>query len=228
MGILRAPRHLKNFIKMKGSYTKFGATESQLFERLDESPDENFYSTPRLVHHIDEEARFTLSEFYKSLLTTDSIVLDLMSSWTSHLPESPKPAKVVGHGMNEEELAANPILDNYFIQNLNQTSKLPLNNDTYDVCLISVSVQYLTDPVTVFSEVARILKPDGSIVISFSNRMFPTKAVAIWRAMDSAGHGKLIIEYLENTANFRAVHFTNISPNKYRADPLFVVTGKAI
>ena len=107
---------------MKGSYTKFGATESQLFERLDEAPDENFYSTPRLVPHKAEQARFTLSEFYKSLLTTDSIVLDLMSSWTSHLPETPKPAKVVGHGMNEEELAANTILDNYFIQNLNKTS----------------------------------------------------------------------------------------------------------
>ena len=213
---------------MKGSYTKFGATESQLFERLDEAPDENFYSTPRLVHHIDEQARFTLSEFYKSLLTTDSIVLDLMSSWTSHLPETPKPAKVVGHGMNEEELAANPILDNYFIQNLNKTAKLPLKNDTYDICLIAVSVQYLIDPLSVFSEVARILKPEGSIVISFSNRMFPTKAVAIWRALDNAGHGKLVMKYLESTTTFRAVSHTNISPNEKQKDPLFVVTANAI
>ncbi|MEE2662263.1 MAG: methyltransferase domain-containing protein [Pseudomonadota bacterium] len=213
---------------MKGSDSEFEASGSELFKRLDESPDEKFYSTPRLVHHIDDEARLALSEFYKSLLITDSIVLDLMSSWTSHLPVTPKPAKVVGHGMNKEELAANPILDNYFIQNLNKTAKLPLKSNTYDVCLLSVSVQYLTDPLSVFSEVSRILKPEGSIVISFSNRMFPTKAVAIWRALNSAGHGKLLVKYLENTTTFRAVTFTDISPNKYHTDPLFVVTGKAI
>jgi len=213
---------------MKGPYTEFGATGSKLFERLDESPDENFYRAPRLVHHIDDEARLALSEFCKPLITENSVVLDLMSSWTSHLPESIKPAKVVGHGMNEEELAANLILDNYFVQNLNKTAELPLRNNTYDVCLISVSVQYLTDPLSVFSEVARILKPGGSVIVSFSNRMFSTKAVAIWRALDSEGHGKLVMEYLESTMNFREVSFTNISPNKYKTDPLFVVTGQAI
>lgn len=200
---------------------------SENFLRIDERPDEDFYSIPRLVHHIDDAACIALSSFYASIITEGSIVLDLMSSWVSHLPESPKPATVTGHGMNKQELDANPILDHYFIQNLNKTIKLPLNDDTYNFCLIAVSVQYLVDPVGVFSEIGRILKPGGSLIISFSNRMFPTKAVAIWRKMDANGQGDLIRSYLEKTTAFRAIEHIDISPNPNKTDPLFVVTAQA-
>ena len=180
------------------------------FARVDQMPDEMFYSMPRLVTHIDEAACAALSAFYQSVLHNGDVILDLMSSCVSHLPASLQPGKVVGQGMNSIELEANPQLDEFFVQNLNKSPALPFDENTYDACLIAVSVQYLVDPVAVFSEISRVLKPDGLLTVSFSNRMFPSKAVAIWRSMDDTGHGQLVAAYLRRSARFSDIEIGDI------------------
>lgn len=196
------------------------------FSRIDETPDPFFYSTPRLVTHIDDDACAALTAYYADILKDGDRILDLMSSCVSHLPADLKPEQVVGHGMNAAELAANPQLDRFFLQDLNTTQVLPLEESAFDACLIAVSVQYLIDPVGVFAEIGRILRPGGKVAVSYSNRMFPTKAVAIWRALDDAGHGRLIADYLDNTALFGGISVSDISPRPGRTDPLYVVTAQ--
>ena len=195
------------------------------FARIDETPDELFYNTPRLVTHVDDAACAALTAFYAQLFCEGDIVLDLMSSCVSHLPPIPKLAKVTGHGMNAQELGANSQLDEYFVQNLNASPLLPLDNGKYDTCLVAVSVQYLTNPIEVFTEIGRILKPGGMVVVSFSNRMFLTKATAIWRTTDDAGHGHLVRAYLEETSIFKNIQIMDISPALGAKDPLFTVVA---
>lgn len=203
--------------------TRFSSAD---FRRVDEKPDELFYSMPRLVTHIDDAACAALSAFYETHLRDGDRILDLMSSCVSHLPSSLRPAKVVGHGMNMTELAANPQLDDYVVQNLNKEPELPFEEASFDACLIAVSVQYLVNPLAVFDDVARVLRPGGLIAVSFSNRMFPTKAVAIWRATGDAGHGRLVADYLNDTRKFEDTAIDNISPQPGRTDPLFIVTAR--
>lgn len=198
------------------------------FARADEMPDEMFYGMPRLVTHIDDAACAALARYYGTILKDGMRILDLMSSCVSHLPETLKPEQVIGHGMNATELDANPQLDEYFIQNLNRNPNFAAENDTFDACLIAVSVQYLTNPVAVFSEIGRILKPGGNIAVSYSNRMFPTKAVAVWRRMDDGGHGALVESYLRRAGKFENIEVQTISPAPGRSDPLFVVSGTAL
>ena len=197
------------------------------FVRVDETPDEMFYGMPRLVTHIDEDACAALAAYYGRILKDGDVILDLMSSCVSHLPASLRPARVVGHGMNTTELSANPQLDEFFVQNLNRIPGLAFDNDTYDACLIAVSVQYLVDPVAVFAEIGRVLKAGGVVAVSFSNRMFPTKAVAIWRETDDAQHGELVADYLRQASLFGDAIIKNVSPRPGQSDPLFVVSAIA-
>src|SRR5271167_4942419 len=166
------------------------------FEKLDSEDDEIFYEPPRLVCHIDDGAIAALTGFYRRVLPTDGVLLDLMSSWVSHLPPEIGYKEVIAHGMNAAELAANPRLSHWFIQNLNRDTNLPLGDASLDAAMICVSIQYLQRPVAVLREVARLLRPGAPLVISFSNRCFWTKAVAIWRALDDAGHARLVQRYL--------------------------------
>jgi SAM-dependent methyltransferase len=194
------------------------------FERLDETPDGLFYAPPRLVTHIDEGAIDALTGFLREVVPPGGAVLDLMSSWVSHLPPEVAYAEVVGHGMNAEELAANPRLDRWFVQDLNADPSLPLADDTFDAALCTVSVQYLQQPVAVLREAARVLKPGSPLVISFSNRCFPTKAVAIWRALDDRGHTQLVSLYLQR-AGFAEITVHRLSEGA-TCDPLTAVVGR--
>src|SRR5271165_909568 len=153
---------------------------SDAFTKLDAEDDELFYEPPRLVCHIDDGAIAALTGFYRRVLPADGVLLDLMSSWVSHLPPEIGYKEVIGHGMNAVELAANPRFARWFIQDLNRDPRLPLDDASIDAATICVSIQYLEQPVAVLSEVARVLRPGGSVVIAFSNRCFPTKAVMIW------------------------------------------------
>src|SRR5205823_755958 len=157
------------------------------FAKIDAEEDELFYELPRLVCHIDDGAIAALTEFYRIALPAGGVLLDLMGSWVSHLPPEIEYAEVIGHGMNAEELAANPRLDRWFVQNLNRDPRLPLTDASLDAAMICVSIQYLQRPVAVLREIRRALRPGAPIVISFSNRCFPTKAVAIWRSLDDQG-----------------------------------------
>src|SRR5438105_4804860 len=158
------------------------------FARIDETGDELFYEPSRLVLHIDDGAIAALTELYRAILPAGGVLLDLMSSWVSHLPPEIEYREVIGHGMNAEELAANPRLTRSFVQNLNRNPVLPLDDASIDAATICVSVQYLRQPVAVLREAARVLRPGSRVVISFSSRCFWTKAVAVWRA--AGAHGR--------------------------------------
>jgi len=195
------------------------------FTRLDDEDDEVFYEPPRLVYHIDDGAIAALTGFYRSVLPRDGVLLDLMSSWVSHLPPDIAYKEVVGHGMNAAELAANPRLSRWFIQNLNRETTLPLDGRSLDAAMICVSIQYLQRPVEVLREVARLLRPGEPLIISFSNRCFWIKAVAIWRSLDDEGHVHLVERYL------RQAGFARIETHRLAewvedvSDPMFAVVG---
>lgn len=162
------------------------------FDKQDAADDLAFYAPARLVTHIDADAIAALTGFYRAALPNGSRVLDLMSSWISHLPDDREYAEIVGHGMNADELAANPRLNRWFVQDLNRKPMLPLDEGTFDAALCCVGAQYLQRPVAVFAEVRRVLVPDAPFVVSFSNRCFPAKAVAIWRSLDTGGQAALV------------------------------------
>jgi SAM-dependent methyltransferase len=196
----------------------------QAFAKQDGGSDLDFYAATRLVTHIDEAAVEALTRHYASRLKSGDRVLDLMSSWVSHLPDG-LDLEVVGHGMNAEELAANPRLGRWFVQDLNRDAVLPEPDGAFDAVLVCVGVQYLQQPLAVFREIRRVLKPEGVAIASFSNRCFPTKAVAIWRALDMNGQAALIRLYLEK-AGFHDVQ-THLLADGRSGDPLIAVEGRA-
>jgi len=197
------------------------------FARLDEEDDEAFYEPARLVHHIDDHAVRVLTGLYREILPANGVLLDLMSSWVSHLPPDITYAEVIGHGMNAEELAANPRLSRWFTQNLNRDPVLPLADNSVDAAMICVSIQYLQQPAAVLRDVARVLRPEAPIVISFSNRCFWTKAVAVWRGLDDDGHARLVELYL-NRAGFEHIETRRLSPwIEDEQDPMYAVIGRA-
>lgn len=194
------------------------------FDRVDESDDSAFYAPARLVTHIDDRAIAALTALYREVLPAGGVVLDLMSSWVSHLPPEVAYAEVIGHGMNAAELAANPRLDRWWVSDLNGDPTLPLEDAGLDAATICVSIQYLRRPVEVLAELARALRPGAPVVISFSNRCFPTKAVAIWRALDADGHAQLVSLYLKQ-AGFAEVDVRPLLPPR-GGDPLTAVVGR--
>ncbi len=197
---------------------------SGAFRKEDPGDDAAFYAPPRLVTHIDDEATQALAAFYGSALAPGAVVLDLMSSWVSHLPPELAFAEVIGHGMNLEELEANPRLTRRFVQDLNRTPSLPLEDESCDAAQGCVGVQYLQRPVGVFAEVLRVLRPGAPFIVSFSNRCFPTKAVAIWRSLGAEGHAGLVQLYLER-AGFARVGIEVLRDGR-SGDPLTAVVGR--
>jgi hypothetical protein len=170
--------------------------------KLDDSDDTLFYSFPRFVTHVDEGFIDQLTQLYRDRLQPHTRIFDMMSSWVSHLPEEMEFAHVEGHGMNAEELARNPRLNHYFLQNLNQNPKLPLPDQDFDAVLNCVSIQYLQYPDAVFSEIYRILKPGGIAIISFSNRMFYQKAITAWRDGTEQSRVELVKNYFQSVPGF--------------------------
>lgn len=196
----------------------------EAFAKADPSPDALFYRAPRFVTHLDDAALDQVTAIYRATLPAGGRVLDLMGSWVSHLPPELAYKEVVGHGMNAAELAANPRLDRWFVQNLNEEPTLPLADGSVDAVTVCASVQYLQQPVAVFTEVARILAPGGAVVVTFANRCFPTKAVAIWRNLDGQGQARLVQAYLE-AAGLDYIQATPPAPGR-GGDPLWAVTGR--
>ena len=199
---------------------------ADFFRRVDDSDDELFYATPRLVVHIDDSAIAKVGEIYARLLPQGGAILDLMSSWRSHIPAHLRPARVVGLGMNRAEMEDNPALTEIAIHNLNRASRLPFTDAEFDGCVVTVSVQYMTSPIETFAEVARVLKPGAPFIVTFSNRMFPTKAVAIWQNLDDYDHVKLVARYFMESGGFENIEFIDKSaPTTPPSDPVWAVVG---
>jgi len=186
------PRFLRRLLRMDDA-----------FARGDERPDANFYAAKRMVSHLDATALATVEALVGGLVTEEApVILDLMASWDSHLPASLKPSRVAGLGMNREELVANPALSERIIHDLNGDPRLPLGDDTFDVVLNVVSVEYLTRPEEVFREVGRVLKPGGLFLVIFSNRWFPPKVVRVWEDASEAERLELVEEYFRASGAF--------------------------
>jgi SAM-dependent methyltransferase len=194
------------------------------FDRLDPGDDLAFYAAPRFVTHLDDAAVAALTAHYRAVLPAGGRILDLMSSWVSHLPDDVA-YHVTGHGMNAEELAANPRLAAWFVQDLNADPALDLAPASLDAALCCVGVQYLQQPIRVFAAVRAALKPGAPFVVSFSNRCFPTKAVAVWRALDTSGHAALVAHYAERAGFARSA--ADVLADGRRGDPLVAVTAYA-
>ena len=164
--------------------------------------DRNWYSQPRLCTHVDDEFLAQLTQLYRERIPAGGKVLDMCSSWISHLPPEVEYSEVVGHGLNAEELGKNKRLSRFFVKNLNVDPSFAAEDKTYDAVVCCVSVQYLQRPEEVFAEVYRVLKPGGVFIVSFSNRMFYEKAIAAWRDGTGFSRAQLVKQYFQCVSGF--------------------------
>jgi SAM-dependent methyltransferase len=173
------------------------------FSRLDEADDSAFYARERCAYHMDARARQTVQRVIGTLcVEAESVILDLMAGWHSHIPNTVQPAEVVGLGLGERELQQNERLDRYLLHDLNEQPELPFEDASFDVVLNTASVDYLIKPFQVFAEVARVLKPGGLFLVIFTNRLFPQKAVKIWREADETTRQLIVHEYFRSVPDF--------------------------
>jgi SAM-dependent methyltransferase len=198
------------------------------FDRADPSPDDRFYGPSRFVTHIDDAAIAAVGGLYAELGLDGAApqsrrVLDLMSSWVSHLRSAP--AELVVLGMNAAELEANPMATERIVQDLNLEPGLPLPDGSFDGVLCCVSIDYLTRPVEVLAEAARVLRPGGPVAITFSNRCFPSKAIRGWLATDDTTHCAIVAEYLRLAGGFTEPEASLRTPQGHRGDPLWSVVA---
>ena len=195
------------------------------FARSDPTADGRFYSFPRFVTHIDDGAIEAVGALYEELGLTGDVV-DLCSSWVSHFRAPPH--SLVALGMNADELAANPMATAWVLHDLNEQPELPFDDATFDAATCCVSVDYLVRPVEVFASVARVLRPDGVFVCTFSNRLFPTKAIAGWLATNDDGHVAIVEEYFRRAGGFTEPESRRCTPSeRFFGDPLYAVWARA-
>ena len=191
------------------------------FRRQDERDDGGFYSMPRLVTHIDDGAIEAIRRPYAELLPAGGAILDLMSSWKSHLPDEPPRRRVVGLGLNETELRENGQLDARVVHDVNRDPHLPFEDEEFDAVVMAVSIQYLIHPIEVFQEVRRVLQPGGPFVITYSNRLFPEKAVAVWCISTDQERARLISAYFHYAGGWEEFTAQDRSPRMgLPGDPL--------
>jgi SAM-dependent methyltransferase/FKBP-type peptidyl-prolyl cis-trans isomerase 2 len=220
--------------RWRGQQTDFLSAEA--LARDDETSDTRFYSEPRLVQHIDDTAIEMIKNTYGRFLRDGMDVLDLMSSWQSHLQEQLSFGRLVGLGLNQLELEKNARLSEHVIQDLNLNPVLPFASNSFDAVVCTVSVEYLTNPIAIFEEVSRVLRTDGYFVVTFSNRWFPTKAIRIWKELHEFERMGMVLEYFLGsggyknlqTYSFRGLprpHDDKYFPDLMYSDPLYAVWG---
>ena len=197
----------------------------EFFSRADDADDAVFYATPRLVTHIDDAAIAAVGDLYDEL-GIQGDVLDLMSSWVSHFHTPPQHLRALG--MNAYELDANPMAADRIVHDLNADPRVPLDNASVDDVVCCVSVDYLTQPIDVFRDVARVLRPGGRFVCTFSNRVFPTKAVRGWLYASDEDRTAIVAEYFRESRVFASPTISRRTPVDHRGDPLFAVWATRI
>jgi SAM-dependent methyltransferase len=205
------------------------------FARDDEHTDGEFYRGKRMISHIDELARKNLADLYGKILKPGDRILDLMSSWDSHLPENLTLKSVTGFGMNRDELSANPRLTDVRVHDLNESPEIPAPDGSFDAVICSLSVEYLTRPFEVFRDIARVLRPGGQCVITFSNRWFPTKAIRLWPRLHEFERMGLVLEYMraaglesletQSMRGFPRPYTDDYFPGIKLSDPIYMVRG---
>ena len=198
------------------------------FGRIDEADDGLFYTVPRLVIHVDENASAILTTYFEKSLPVDGDIIDLMSSYRSHLPKHNAYKSVVGLGMNQVELQHNSCLTDHLTHDLNKQPKLPYQDNQFDACLVSFSIQYLLQPVVLMADVGRILRPGGICHVAFSNRMFPTKAVAVWHAASDLQKAELISHYFDASNMFDVPELEQLVAPGKGFDPLYVIRASCM
>lgn len=190
-------------------------------QKRDDSDDGRFYDRPRYVTHADDAFCQRLTTLYDGIIAPGDRVFDAMGSWVSHFPET-NLGHVVGHGLNADELAANDRYDERFVQNFNENQSLPLDDDVFDVICCALSVQYLQYPEAIFSEFGRVLDDKGTVVVSFTNRMFPMKATRAWRMASMDGRADLVTSYLRAGG----LTVTDRIAEEGLGDPFYAVVGQ--
>lgn len=206
--------------------------------RVNEQPDSDFYAKPRMVQHLDSHCRSRIGELYGQLLPTNGILLDLMGSWDSHLPDTCEVEKLIVHGLNNEELQFNKRASFTICQDLNAQPRLPLENDSVDGVFCTASIEYLTRPLDVLGEIQRLLKPGGVIAISFSNRWFPPKVTKLWTELHGFERMGLVVEMLlsckgfDNVTTFSHRGAPRPADDKYShiptSDPVYLVWARKV
>jgi SAM-dependent methyltransferase len=220
--------------RWRGQPTDFWADAP--FARADDGPDSAFYDRPRLVSHVDRTASREIARLYRRLLPPGGRVLDLMAGWESHLTEDHGLGSVVGLGLNAEEMAANPVLAEYRVHDLNRRPELPFGDGEFDAVICSLSVEYLVEPFAIFAEVARVLRPGGRFVTTFSDRWFPPKAIRLWEKLHEFERPGLVLEYFLRDDLFAGLETWSLRglprppDDKYAgyrsdSDPVFAVWG---
>ena len=206
------------------------------FQRQDARSDRLYYQKPRLVQHIDDRAIQVVKDIHGQLLHDGMRVLDLMSSWKSHLPENLRLEKLSGLGLNAEELAKNMDLTDWIVHDLNENPELPYKTGSYDAVICAVSIEYLIDPEAVFKEIGRVLRPEGLFIVTFSNRWFPEKVINIWKDLHEFERLGLVMEYFQKSKMFKDLKTYSIrglprpADDKYYSeimdsDPIYAVWG---
>lgn len=205
------------------------------YARLDARNDALFYRTPRLVHHLDGAARARVTDIYSRVLVPGTRVLDLMSSWVSHLPDYN--LRVTGLGLNAEELAQNPALSTRLVHDVNAIPRLPFADQSFEAAVCTVSVEYLIEPVALFREVGRVLQPGAPFVLAFSERWFPPKVVRVWTELHPFERLALVLDYFQRSGAFVDPHTESVrglprpADDQYAdqfalSDPVYAVCGR--
>ncbi len=226
-------------MQVRGNGRPTDFLEADAFSREDEAGDGHFYQNPRFVNHIDEKAIDIISGLYGSFMEPEMDVLDLMSAWRSHVPENAGLKSLVGLGMNAAEMADNPQLTDYRVHDLNADPKLPFADNSFDLVICTVSVEYLIRPDDVFNDVARVLRPGGAFVVTFSNRWFPPKVIKVWPRLHEFERMGLVLEYFIRSEKFAGLNtfssrgWPRPETDKYypqflKSDPVYAVWGRAV
>ena len=206
-----------------GALDRGGRVSARVLRPRRRSVDDEFYSWPRLVTHIDDGAIAAVGALYDEL-GIDGAVLDLMGSWVSHFRAPP--ARLTVLGMNADELAANPQAAATVVHDLNADPRLPFADDSFDAAVCCVSVDYLTSPVEVFADVGRVVRPGGPFVCTFSNRCFPTKAIRGWLATNDEEHCEIVAAYFRLAGGWTEPTVERRTPPLHRGDPLYAVWAR--
>ena len=193
------------------------------FRRQDETADSRFYQQPRFVTHIDDGAIAAVTQVYRETLPSGGAILDLMSSWVSHLPPEVEYRRVVGLGMNAAELSRNRRLESFVVQDLNLNPELPFATGEFDAATLCVSIDYLTQPQLVLEDAARVVRVGGPMVITFSDRCFPTKAVFAWLSANDTGRKRLVQDWLAESGRWEKIEVLDRGQRRPLGDPLYAV-----